>query len=212
MTVVDIMRYARIRAGSMAFDKFGPPIIKEQLNTWYKQYNDDYELVAGTQTFAYPNYDADGIYYTNLPDDWQRMKTINPYRIYRHPQVFRTTEPQTYTIEGNQIKFSGVSATSSFEVGYVSTGKTLVEVIDDADTEADKPEWLPKSLHNALMLKLALWLNPGYDQAAVDLQDLQRIEEAMESYRFNKQNASPVREGMQARIETYANDPYDQEN
>jgi len=217
MTVLQIIQAVVQRVGKSIISDYGENFIVETMARIYKETNEDLKCLQKEYTFTF---DATAVTngYMDLPADWLWPTRLSPYRIWRDPKVYLSSEPNTFTIAQRRLYIAGVAESDVFDTMYVSQGKTLVnktdaEIIgppDSSATEANTPEWTPDVYHPFLIYATALELKPNYPLQAQDLMKYQSLRQKLDRSYWLQQLAAEPKEGPGVRQDSYTTnlDPY----
>lgn len=213
MTVSQIIKGIILRCGKDVM-ALGEPFILSTMNQIYQELNEEYKAIEKQDTFSFSAADiAASINYKEIPSDCIRIFRLNPFYEWRDPTVFRNDEYYCWTILGDEgtryAYFTEMSEATDIEYAYYSTGKTLVNKTTGlATTEVNEPEWPPR-FHRLLMFEVAVELKSDYPLRATDIAKMQDLRSKLARYNFHRQEASPIREGEQARnLTDETTDPY----
>lgn len=214
MTVAEIIQQLILptRLGKKAIEDYGEPFILKIMNQIYRRLNEEWKLVRLTTTLSFDGVDTDTIDYLTLSavtTNHIAAFRIVPFCAWRHPQVYRKTEPNTFSIWDGKIHFSRVTEDSEFEYEYFSFGSTLVSGTP-GDGEVNAPEWKNESIDPLLLYETAIQLSPDYPLRDQDMKELAKLRyrASLERIGANRQAASPTIEGPGPRLNTRVRGDY----
>lgn len=219
MNVPSIFNAILHRVGRNIITDFGAPFVLESMDRIYHETNDNLRALIKEYTFTFDSDDADNGY-IDLPSDWLWPVRIDPFRIFRHVQTYKSSEPNTCTFELSRFYVAGVQEDDVFDAMYYALGKQLVNETDTeyaAQNDAYKliytnvPEWSPTHLHAFLIYATAMELAADYPLRAQDEVAYQRLYTQLDRRAWLKTLAQPIEEGPDARQTTYTSnvDPYE---
>ena len=134
MEIIDNIAF-RVKDPRMLRMHYAPYILRS-MNRVYQRINRETKCLEKLLEIAAGTF-SDTVDYVDLPSDMMEIFQIEPVRIFKPPEKFVFTDEEfsqieyTYTITRGRIYFSGVDATSYFNILYYSSGLTLVDKADE---------------------------------------------------------------------------------
>lgn len=170
----------------------GEPFVLRRMNEAYKNLNMAHMACRKTFAADWSQYTAGTLVdYVALPSDWIKPYLMNPFRVYRHPTVWRNDGTGTYSIDlvngAKRVYIAGATITSIINFSYFSMGLTLVNSDSPSSTETNDPEW-PEELKHLIRYETLLSLRVSLD--AHEIVERKRL--------MDRMNGMQVQEYMQA--------------
>ena len=136
-----------------------------------------------------------------VPSDMIHPTRIYPKLAWRDPSKW-TEQSGIFTISHGEIIFGSIQADTCFEIWYLSSGYTLVDVATSslAAGEANLPEWPWTDLHDILLYGTCIELVAKYPQRDYDVAIFQTLYDSLGEAAYLKQNMDPEISGGFGRI------------
>jgi hypothetical protein len=149
--------------------------------------------------------------YFALPDDYVSLYYMEPQYHFIQPIAFRKQRGY-FTIDNNRLYIAGCDA-EGFEIDIKMwrSGKELVEVVSDSDTQSDEPEW--PSLHQLLYYGACVETTTQYDGYQMDyakyIELLRELSLSVKDTQMSIPDISPDIQNRNVKQKTrYGDDPY----